>query len=412
MLKPMLKKKIQCPTHVATRSSSSLTLSTSDWANLPEDIVDAIMKKMCYVDLSTFRAVCKSWRLMYINRSCCIPRNIPLGVPMLLFNACKPYSNSHKFVKMGGEITSNDVFMPEAANKWVCGSSLDWIVLAGVGTDGIEVNLLNPFTRRVIRLPSVDTFTMNFNCFPEPDVPLCCFSYIHKAILSTNPAISEQDCIIMAIVGTKRKLSYCRIGDKRWTNVEGSLQKLSDVIYYEGKFYATTDDDGLISCNIMDPNSTETVSILTLVHSRTFTSVDKRYLVMASGCLLLVSRADKYRFEVHSLRKLKRSRVQSPSRSLQIPNEVEIWYEWIEIDSIGDQLLFVGNNGSFALPVQGHGGRANCIYFREDFGNLPGHLHEDYTGRYDIGKKSTTLYNGYAHDDELLPSFWVNLTPW
>ncbi|KAF3336674.1 F-box protein [Carex littledalei] len=140
---------------------------------------------------------------------------------------------------MSGELASDEIFMPEATNKRVCGSSWGWLVLEG--TNVREVSLLNPLTRCAIQLPSVDTFTRRLNCEGEPDVPLDGFSYIHKAILSMNPAISEQDCIIMAIVGKMRKLSYCRIGDKKWTNVEGCLPGLRDIIYYEGKFYGTND---------------------------------------------------------------------------------------------------------------------------------------------------------------------------
>ncbi|XP_078163444.1 putative F-box protein At5g55150 [Carex rostrata] len=408
MLKPMLKKNIQCPEHLVTRSSS--TLPTSDWSNLLEDILDEIMKKMCCVDLATFGSVCKSWRLLYVNRLCCLPRKIPLGVPVLYFNAYKLDSNSRKFVKMSGELESDEIFMPEATNKWVCGSSWGWLVL----TDkyGTDVSLLNPFTRRVIQLPSFDTSEIIRAVSHDG------FSYIIKAILSTNPAISQQDCIIMAIVGSMRTLSYCRIGDKRWTNVEYGLRSLSDVIYYEGKFYVIDVWGILMSCDIIDLNSTEIVSMVTPIYSY-FKYCDRKFLVMASGRLLLVSRRWKYRFEVHSLNKRNSSfLVQRPLSFLQIPNKVEIWHKWVKIDSIGDQMLFIGNNSSFALPTQSHSGKANCIYFTEDDFLWPqGYLRNDYIGLYDIAKKSLCITNEHAQDDstacpQLLRSFWVTPTPW
>ncbi|XP_078163347.1 putative F-box protein At5g55150 [Carex rostrata] len=380
-----------------------------DWPNLLQDLLDEIMKKMCYADFATFGAVCKSWRLLYVNRFCCLPRNIPLGVPVLFFNAYKPNSNSRKFVKISGELESEEILMSDAANKWVCGSSWGWLVLSD--KYGTDVILLNPFTRRVIRLPSFDTSeTIN-------DVYRDGYSYITKAVLSTNPAISQQDCIIMAIIAFRRKLSYCRIGDKRWTNVECGLHSLRDVIYYKGKFHVINNWGVLMSCDIMDRNSTKIVSMLTPIDSY-FYYCNRKYLVIASGRLLLVSRKWEFRFEVYSLNKLNSSLVQSKFPSLQIPDKVEVWHEWVKVDSIGDELLFIGNNSSFALPTRRHWGKANCIYFTEDtFGCLRGHLRNDYIGLYDIAKKSICIFNEHAQDDltarpQLLRSFWVTPTPW
>ncbi|KAF3336667.1 F-box protein [Carex littledalei] len=193
---------------------------------------------------------------------------------------------------MNGELARHQIFMPEAANKWICGSSWGWLVLGGI--DSMEVSLLNLLTRRVIRLPPVGTFTKWFTHDGQPNIALKGSSYIRKAILSTNPTISKQDCIIMAIVGKNRTLSYCRIGDKKWTNVE-------------------------------DPNSSEMVTL--------GLSIDRNDL----------------------------------SRNQRVPPALchHLQYEWFEIDSIGDQLLFIGNNDSFSLPARRHSGKANCIYFTE-----------------------------------------------
>ncbi|KAF3338536.1 putative F-box protein [Carex littledalei] len=224
---------------------------------------------------------------------------------------------------MSGEIASDNIFIPEAANKWVCGSSWGWLVLEG--TNSREVSLLNPFTRRVIRLPPVDAFT------GETDVPVKSFNYIHKAILSSNPAISKQDCIIMAIFGPMGKLSYCKIGDKKWTNIDCPLSGLCDVIYYNGKFYATTKPGALMSCDIMDLNFTKIVASAPHSDSSDCYSNDsndycysrRKYLVMASGCLLLIRRIPNNRFKLHLLNKC------SPFALYHNRQ-----YKWVEIDSI------------------------------------------------------------------------------
>jgi Protein of unknown function (DUF295) len=303
--------------------------------------------------------------------------------------------------------------LPEAANKWVRGSSCGWLVL--VDTNGTDISLLNPLTRRVIQLPSVDTFTPRLNGLGQPDVPIDGRCYIHKAILSANPTISEQDCIVMAIVGEMLQLSYCRIGDKKWTNVDNCLYALWEVIHHEGTFYATTVRGVLMSFNIEEPNSTKIVAIGLTMYL--YVNMDKKYLIMASGRLLLVSIPGQYDFKVYALNKRKSSFIQEPiSHSLPIASAVEICHEWVEIDSVDDHLLFVGNNDSFSLPARPYemyGGMANCIYFTEDyFFNRRNGSNEDHRiGVFNIAKKYACLYNGNVRD-KLFPSFWVTPTPW
>ncbi|KAF3331353.1 F-box protein SKIP23-like protein [Carex littledalei] len=290
---------------------------------------------------------------------------------------------------MNGEIASDNIFMPEAANKFVCGSSWGWLVLEG--TDSRQVSLLNPFTRRVIRLPSLDTFTC------EPDVPVKGFNYIHKAILSTNPTISEKDCIILAIVGRKRKLSYCKIGDKKWRNIDCCFGKFCDVIYYNGKCYAITDYGYLVSCDLIDTNFTKTIFLAPPIDSL---YPRRKHLVMASGRLLLLYKTRNDRFKFHLLNKC------SPSALNH-----EWQYNWVEKNSIGDQLLFIGNNGSFSLPAQSNSSRANCIYFTENAFGWVESNHDDNRsfGMYDIAKEK--FNNGEARN-EVFRSFWMIPSPW
>lgn len=92
----------------------------------------------------------------------------------------------------------------------------------------------------------------------------------------------------MAIVGNMRQLSFCKIGDKKWTNVEGSPLSLEDVIYSQGRFYAATQHGVVASCDGKNPNSGTTIVATALGPKHQYT---QKYLAVSSGRLLKVSRA-------------------------------------------------------------------------------------------------------------------------
>ena len=42
-------------------------------------------------------------------------------------------------------------------------------------------------------------------------------------------------------------------------------------------------------------------------------------------------------------------------------------YDWVNVDSLGDQALFAGDNSSMSLSASSFNGcKANCIYFTDD----------------------------------------------
>lgn len=123
----------------------------------------------------------------------------PFGAPILLLS-CKPDSNSHEYVCVHDGTVNCRIFLPEAANKWICGSS--WGCLVLVNIRGIEVCLYNPLTRAQIQLPSLDSFPELKSGIAEPDnTPQDCFRFITKAIISSNPTSNPDDWLVMAIVG-------------------------------------------------------------------------------------------------------------------------------------------------------------------------------------------------------------------
>lgn len=420
-------------------------LYMGSWAYLPGDMLETIAEKLDHADLSQAGAVCKSWRSTYLEFFSRLPKNIPLshcyprpfGLPLLLLS-CKEGSTSRKYATLNDERVCGDIFLPETANKWICGSSWGWLITTDIR--GEEVGLLNPITKCQIKLPSLATFLKRITLEGIPDdADLDCFQYIYKAIISEDPTTSQQDCIVMAIVGNMRQLSYCKIGDEKWMNVEGSPPSLEDVIYSNNKFYVATQYGVVASCDGNNPNSGMT--IVAKAFSPKYHHTQK-YLVVSSGRLLQVSRSyeQEYdyledgsmldgRIETVSFKIFGLVKRESPILSTVFPGdwvefqkEEEIWHDWVPVENISDQVLLLGNNGSLSLPSRMYNNcRRNQIHFTDHhfdrhagqvlghFKNPKGVYHD--IGIFDIVEKSVRKYHPNDPHDPI-PSIWFTPNPW
>ncbi|KAJ4849147.1 hypothetical protein Tsubulata_050006 [Turnera subulata] len=59
---------------------------------------------------------------------------------------------------------------------------------------------------------------------------------LQKVVLSSTPA--AHDFVALAIYGEGDRLAFCKCGDDKWTSLQTSSIGFSDIIFYEGKFYA------------------------------------------------------------------------------------------------------------------------------------------------------------------------------
>lgn len=147
----------------------------------------------------------------------------------------------------------------------------------------------------------------------------------------------------------------------RWSN---TLQS--------GQAYAVTADGTVVACDVTHDLK------FSLIAGET-PDFGKHYLVeSASGDLLQVVRIEEDfsvtdRFVVYIL-EANPIEYEEPIFCYRTADEesfkqLEFAYEWVELDSLGDDMLFLGLNCSMAFSAASYPGcKGNCIYFTDDGG--------------------------------------------
>ena len=409
------------------------------WADIHRDILQVIAEKFTHhMDFLHFAAVCKPWRSFAMDNLHRLPHELPLRyclplqnpVPLLMhFNDAEAEGRLDFFSIVDRKYVSG-FFLPEINQKWIAGSSNGWLFM--IEMNGQEVHLLNPFTRAQIPLPSPSTFQHpGGDDFIEDED----FGFIEKAVISSNPnrRSSGGDCIVMAIISYMAVLSFCRPGDDKWTNLEGSMAYLSDVVPYKGQFYAITEMGTTIVCDATgDGNVKEIVN--------GGCGPRKRHLVeSASGDLLHVARImdedtesfttdfDLYKLEAVDESKIDAMREFECNLTLDgaIAPQREFGFRWVKLESLGDQVLFLGHNCSLCLPSQSVPGcKRNCVYFTDDddgrYAVLTRNVHESDddilfhrgVSVYDVENRSIEPFGETKDKPFVVPPVWISPNPW
>lgn len=380
------------------------------WAELHRDALEVIAEKItCHVDLLRFAAVCKPWRSFVMENIHWLPRKLPLcyclpcqhPLPLLLQCNDDEAEGRLDFISILDQNYVSGFSLPELRRKWITGSSNGWLFT--IEMNGEEIHLLNPFTRVQIPLPSLSTFQHPEGYSMEDDD----YYFIQKAVISPG-----DDFVVMAIVSSLSVLSYCRPGEDKWSNVEGSTLYLSDVIPYKGQFYAINETGTLVACDAEQDGK------MRLVTGGAY-EPRKRYLVEStSGDLLHIARLrDEHtetlttQFDVYKLETVGGSRTSATDIS---------GFEWVKLESLGNQSLFLGRNCSLCLPTDSVPGcKRDCIYFtdddafaHEDCLQLVATEHSlfyDEKGVYDMANGSIKLF---GESVSATVSVWFSPNPW
>ncbi|XP_077220371.1 putative F-box protein At5g55150 isoform X2 [Tasmannia lanceolata] len=232
-----------------------------------------------------------------------------------------------------------DIQIPEFHRKWCCGSSMGWVVTVD---DSSNVHLINPLSKTQIQLPSLDKLMYPRYSFLR-EIPRECI-YINKIILSADP-ISTPDYIVVMIVGGHSLFSFYKPGDEGWTTLEIPWGPLNDVIYYKGQFCCITKSCCILACDFASnglPKFTKITRAAGLAS----------YIVESSGELLEVSKWNGKKGFI------------SYFNVFQLDQSTG---KWIELESLGDQVLFLGFNCSISLSALDFPQlKANCIYYADN----------------------------------------------
>ncbi|XP_062018149.1 putative F-box protein At4g17565 [Rosa rugosa] len=350
-------------------------MSISDWAELPDGILDSILERLELVsDYLHFSLVCWSWN--YVAKESTVKAKMMLRYnrpPMLLISSStkkgKNTWNVYNFIN--NKVLDLQLEMP---NVRFCGSSKGWLIAI---RNNFAVTLINPFFRvkgtrkkenSIIHLPPITTE------FPENEKDIWEREFAHyafRATISADPILNTNDCIVAVIYEHRCLLAFIRLGqDTKWTFIDQRWFPFYDVAIVQETCYAVRGQRGeLLSFDIATGNNSKTKKKMRQNFCSDVERVapavrqDRRYVNTMTylvdstqGKLLMVQRdithkpgtRETLKFEVYEL------------------DFDKFW--WKKKKTLGDVAIFLGDNSSISV-VASHfpGCQPNCIYFNHDY---------------------------------------------
>ncbi|KAM7504695.1 hypothetical protein LguiB_003599 [Lonicera macranthoides] len=354
-----------------------------DWAGLPQNIIDEILDRLVSLsDYIRFGAVCLSWRSAALDDrnhrglrgSSKTTNDLELlqdrQLPMLMVphrthdDRARFYSITHD------KILDDFQLRVPHYNKRFIGSSFGWLI--SLDTTDLSITLFNPFSASTIRLPPFpvppkhdDYFDYDNRSIHLPELNL--EYYFTKAILSADPASHPDDYIVMLIYGLTGRLAYIRPGagaaPGQWAYFQPLQFAFCDIIYSKSSslFYALGWIGDVCSIDIDKEKANWFTPALKIGRPP-----DLRYIVETRGGDLL---------QVH--RFIHKSFGRSPRtgqiKVFKLDKTTTTAPVWVELKSLGDSVLFVGDCASICVAASDFPGcRPGSIYFSLPF--LPGLL--------------------------------------
>ncbi|KAE9453332.1 hypothetical protein C3L33_14766, partial [Rhododendron williamsianum] len=245
-----------------------------------------------------------------------------------------------------------------------CGSSHGW--LATVNEEDSGITLLNPFSGRALSLPKVGCEPYNINPAMRHNLK---YEYdVKKVILSCGDPSSDE-FVVVAIYSMCNALAYIKPGrSKHWIKIKGG--NYSDAIYHQGIFYVMDKYSGVLYLDVRDYS--EPKGRLVVNHTTRRHPFKAYIVVLSTGKdLLLVERFLKKkgrpaRWVTSSFKIFKLGFVCGSGSSISGGSQ-QFAKEWVEINSLGDDTLFLGDNYSLSVTASSFPGcQANCVYYTDD----------------------------------------------
>ncbi|KAF9592769.1 hypothetical protein IFM89_017339 [Coptis chinensis] len=229
----------------------------SGWSELLGDLIDEIQKRLTLADLIRFGCVCSSWNSLsgsFLSHKGRLPWLI---VPFFVdpnvgreTNCCS--DGILGFFSILDGLTYK-VEIPELLGRRICGTAFGWFITVHGNS---EMQLLHPFTRKVVQLPALTKFPFAIGTrFSEEkgillylmqqglddtkNISECDSEYMRDINLYKAVTNSSQPTVVIAIPALYRQLYFCRPGkDNKWKRVVGKTVIYSDVTVYKEEFYA------------------------------------------------------------------------------------------------------------------------------------------------------------------------------
>ncbi|XP_049362060.1 F-box/kelch-repeat protein At1g57790-like [Solanum verrucosum] len=326
------------------------------WAELPNGLIVNIANRVKVIeDFIAFRAVCTSWRISTIKEDfdVLLPQ-----VPLLMLGAKD--EDYREFYSLTKKKVSR-IFLPEARGS-ECLPSEGW--LCTVVNDTGEMNLLHPFSREKIQLPSRKAL-LTFHDLAALDGH--CWRCIERAVLSANPSLTSDYVLMVHYCSPSSCLAFWRPGDLDWTHIDVvNYSGIAALIYHEGQFYSMSYFGEVRAYRVARRNTTDQpmvqIRILAEMHYIQGNLPDVQYyFVELSGALLLVSRFGSITFDddgnsIFYTFKFEVSELDVIRGKLKK-----------EMKTLGDSSIFLGRNWATCIDSSKFNGiKPNHIYFTDD----------------------------------------------
>lgn len=188
----------------------------ADYANLPRDILQEMLKFFSFSDYIRFSAVCLRWSEV-AKESCHSPQKQLSS--SIFFDA--------NFQRLFDPLEEKiyQIEMPELHERHCLGFSYGWLIMSDIN---LNINLLNPFSKAQVMLPQLPHNV--YICRPIGRL----HQLIYKAVISADPSKSSN--YIVAAYFFHSKLIFWRQGDLTWTII-GIDFLFEDILWYNGAFY-------------------------------------------------------------------------------------------------------------------------------------------------------------------------------
>ncbi|KAH7658598.1 F-box domain-containing protein, partial [Dioscorea alata] len=310
----------------------------ADYASLPRDMIQEIVKYLSFLDYIRFSAVCSHWCNVANERYSSSQKLLPW---LIFFDGDSP-----KFFNPSEERVYH-MEIPKLSGRHCAGSSHGWLITIDLE---FKVYLLNPFSRAQVGLPPLQQLDTS-DGYPR------CDQLIYKAVLSADPSESF-DYIVIVVYFRTENLAFWRPGDLTWTMIRNHIY-IEDIIWYNEGFYVVGSDNQLIEFSYLD--------------SLSF-FLWRKYLVNFMGDLVLVFRkiVNKYGGD------------DEDGFAQYYPNDVNARHfmrttcfklfkfdrernDFVKLNSIDDHILFLGANHTMmiATTALGEKTKSNSIYFTD-----------------------------------------------
>ncbi|KAL7003459.1 hypothetical protein U1Q18_004613 [Sarracenia purpurea var. burkii] len=381
--------------------------SNRDWAWLPINILDSIVEKLNqFSNYMQFSAVCKQWRRAALEDNGLQKQRLSIlktcrnKLPMLMIQTEENQGKKRHLFSVTEGITY-ELELPFPCHSRFVGSSFGWLFTL---EKPLALTLLNPFSGHLVPLPIFKDPLGEFKFWIDhlPDY------FIWKGILLSDPFSSSHNYEVLVIYGGMRKLAFVRSGDDSWSFISTKRNFVfSDIISHKGQVLGVGIWSELVHIDLVGGGVKVMIKGSTAFSNATF------LVESQEGDLLLVQifwkyvedddEEDKNNFHTKTLK----FKVFKLVHSIEKEEAT-----WIQIHSLGDQALFLGDNHSVCVStLEFPRCQPNCIYYSDyvPTGSPPyaGDRLGDDSGVFNLEDGSfQSHYASNPSENHMLPPIW------